>query len=136
MASSEFGHRPAVIKRAIALVFFPVVLGKFFVVLQHKIIAVGFCQDAGGCDRIILAITFDDGGMRNFFVRLEPVAIDDDERWFFFQLIQGQVHGLDGGIEDVDFINFWGINFGYSPADRNLLDHVPQGITRFFLDLF
>ena len=105
-------------------------------VLQHEVVAVGLCQNACCCDGEILTITFDDGGMRNFFVRLEPVAIDDDERWFFFQLIQGQVHGLDGGIEDVDFINFWGINFGYSPADRNLLNHVPQGITRFFLDLF
>jgi hypothetical protein len=26
--------------------------------------------------------------MRNFFVRLEPVAINDDERWLFLQLVQ------------------------------------------------
>lgn len=76
------------IKRAVALVFFPVVMRIFFMVLQHEVVAVGFCQDAGGCDGVVLAITFDDGGMRNFFVRLEPVAINDDERWLFLQLVQ------------------------------------------------
>ena len=76
------------IKGAIAFVLDPIVLGIFFMVLQHEIIAVGLCQDAGGCDGKILAITFDDGGMRDFFVGLEPIAIDDDKRWLFLELVQ------------------------------------------------
>ena len=76
------------IKRPIAFVLDPIVRGIFLVMLQHEIIAVGLCKDACCCDGKIFAITLDDGGVRNFFVRLEPVAINDDERWLFLQLVQ------------------------------------------------
>ncbi len=47
------------------------------------------------------------------------------------QLLQGQVHGFDGGIEDVDLVDFGIVYEGYCPAEGLAFDDAAQLIALF-----
>ena len=83
----------------------PAVLGVDSGLFCHVGIAVGFCQDAGGCDGRVASIPLDVTAVRNV-VGLESVAVDQRVVWSEGQGIQRAVHGEEGGVEDVDFVDF------------------------------
>ena len=101
----------------------------------HIIITIGLGKDTGRCNREIFAIAFDDGGVREFLVRLKAIAIYDDGFWSYLQLIQGSMHGKDGGIKDIDFIYLFWRDDTYCPCNSITLDNLTQLFTPFVRQL-
>ena len=54
--------------------------------------------------------------MGDVCIFLEAVAVDDDVLGAEGQLVQCQVHGGNGGVEDVDFVDFVVVDGGYGPG--------------------
>ncbi len=104
--------------RGIAFVLVPMVHRIFFMDLVHIGIAVGFGQNRGGRNAHELAVALDDAFIRDFAKGLKAIAVYDDIFRDRDQLVQGLVHRQDGGIEDVDLIDFCGIDMGHPKADR------------------
>lgn len=98
------GYGCAVQLGGIGGILVPAVLGEFFVQCEHVLIAMGFGEDAGGCDGFVLAIAFDDAMVRQLLVFVESVAVYQQLLRANFQAIDGAVHGQKRGVEDVDFV--------------------------------
>ena len=104
--------------RGIAFVLVPMVHRKFFMDFVHIGIAIGFGQNRGGRNAHELAVAFDDAFIRDVAKGLKAIAVHDDIFRGPDQLAQGLVHCHDGGIEDVDLIDFCGIDMRHPKADR------------------
>ena len=90
-----FGNGGTVVGSWVAFVFGPVVLRKFFINLQHKIVAEGFGQHRGRRYRQLFAIAFHNCLILNVIVRFEAVAIDNDELGTYRKLVECQMHRFD-----------------------------------------
>lgn len=74
--------------------------------------------------------------MWNEGVRLEAVAIHQDQSRGNFQLIECQVHGFEGGLEDIDAVDLGGVHPGDGPGNGLVPDDIPQHVPIFFPELF
>lgn len=113
---AELADAFAVLLGGIACVVVPTVVRVLFVKLQHEIVATGFGQNAGGGDREVFAIALDDGLIIDEGIGFETIAVDDDKFGAKCQGIESTVHGKDRGVENVDFVDFTGRNFGDGPS--------------------
>ncbi len=104
--------------RGIAFVLVPMVHRKFFMDLVHIGITIGFGQNRGGRNAHELTVAFDDAFMRDVAKGPKAIAVHDNIFRGRDQLVQGLVHRHDGGIEDVDLIDFCGIDMRHPKADR------------------
>ena len=102
----------------VACILIPAVLRMRFVELPHVRIAVGFGEDAGGCNAAELTIAFDDAVVWNVLVGVKAVAVYQQRLGAYGQLIDGAVHGQERGVEDVDFIDFLLIYRCHGPGKR------------------
>ena len=118
----------AVLSRGVAHVVLPVVVGILLRQADHLVVAVGLGQDGGGSDGEVLAVALDDGGMGQVAVGLEAVAIDDDGLGPHLELVEGTVHGQDGGVEDIDLVDLLRRDDAHGPCHRVALDILAQGI--------
>ena len=112
----------AVPKRGIAGVVNPVVERILFVEFVHSVVAVGFGKDGGGCDGKKFAVAFDDGLMRQVLVGLEAISVHDEELRSHAEGVESAVHREDGGVQDVDAVNFLGRHAGNRPSERIALN--------------
>ena len=127
----------AVFLRGIAFVGAPVVLGVFFGETVHVVVTVGLGEDRGSGDGEVLAVAFDDSGMGDVggnitnhgTVGTKAVTVDDDGLRTDGELIEGTVHGEDGGIEDIDLVNLLRRDDAHGPRYRIALDDLTQLIT-------
>ena len=69
-------------------------------------------------------------------VGLEAVAIDDDGLRTYGKLVEGTVHSQDGGVEDVDFVDFIGCDNAYSPGHGITLNDFAQLFPSLIRQLF
>ena len=123
--------------RGIAFVREPVILGVFLGETVHVVITVGLGEDRSGSDGEVLAVAFDDSGMGDVggnitnhgTVGTKAVTVDDDGLRTDGELIEGPVHGEDGGIEDIDLVNLLRRDDAHGPRYRIALDDLPQLIT-------
>ena len=117
-----------VLLRRIALVRLPVVLRIFLVEFVHIVVTECLCEYRRGGDGQILAVAFDDGGVGQGAVGLEPVSVDDDGLRSHGELVEGPVHGEDGGVEDVYPVYLlWGDD-AHSPGGGIALDDLAEGL--------
>ena len=103
---SEFFNFIPVFPGWVTFVLFPVVNGKLAVEVFHVFVAVGLCQDGSCGDGHIFPVSFDDAGVGDVCIFLEAVAVDDDVLGADGQLVQCQMHGGNGCVQDVDFVDF------------------------------
>jgi hypothetical protein len=115
-ARAELPQSGEMLRGAVALVLGKAVSGMLAIQFDHQTIARDFGEDAGGSDRIAFTVAFDDRGMRNF-ERLDGAAIDEYVLRGWMQLIQGEIHGAVGGLEDVDLIDRFHIDHAYPVAN-------------------
>ena len=115
-SDSKFPDGSTMLLGRITLVAFPVVLRIFFCQRIHVIITIGLGKDAGSCNRQILAVTLYDGCIRQILVGFEAVTIHDNCLRPNLELVQGTVHSQKTGVEDIDFIDFFGSNNAHSPS--------------------
>ena len=94
--------------RGIAFVVFPVVVGKFVGQTGHQGVAVGFGKDGGCRDGEIGGIPLDDAAVGNLPSVGEAVAVHQDELRLDGELFDGEVHRVDGGVQDVHLVNVGG----------------------------
>ena len=66
-----------------------------------------------------------------FTVGLEAVAVDNDGLGTHGKLVEGTVHGKDGGVEDVDAVNLLGADDAHRPGHGVALDDVAQLVAPF-----
>ncbi len=125
----EFFNFVPVLLGRVTFVLFPVVNGKPAVEVFHVFVAVGFCQDGCGGDGHVFAVSFDHTGVGDVCIFLEAVAVDDDVLGSEGQLVQCQVHGGNGSVEDVDFVDFVVVDGGYGRAD-NCLESLSSSLVK------
>jgi len=73
----------------------------------HICIAGGLGQHTGSCDGSIGGIALDDSEVWDPGIGLKSVAIHQDVLRAEAELVEGQVHGPDGGLQDVDAVDFF-----------------------------
>ena len=86
------------------------VLGILFIELLHPLIARDFGEDAGGCDAEAFSIAVDDGGLRNGKIGYRQ-AVDEGVVGALSECGDGASHAVAGGLEDVEAIDFGGLDF-------------------------
>ena len=69
-------------------------------------------------------------------VGLESVAVHQNVLWPDFQCVQGFVHGQDGGVEYVYFVNFLVVHLGHGPSHGLPFDELAQFFPFFGRELF
>src|SRR6516164_10397930 len=118
LTKAECLNRISVLPGSITLVAIPSVLGKFFMKLPHMIIPVCFGKYTGRGYGGIGSISIYKTAVRNFVVQCEPVTVNQQKPWPFFQLIKGKVHGLEGSAQDIYSVNLFLVNHGYGVVQR------------------
>lgn len=118
----------AVLARGITGIAVPTVLGIKRSLLLHEVVTAGFGQDGRGRNGEVLAIALHDGLMGYVAVGFEAVAVHNHEGRTHRQLVEGPVHGQDGGVEDIDFVNFLVRYRRYGPGHGIRLNDLAQGI--------
>ena len=108
--NSKFPDGSTMLLGRITLFAFPIVLWVFFCQRIHIIITIGLGKDACCSNCQILAVAFYDGCIRQILIGFETVAIHDNCFRTNLELVQGSVHSQDTGVEDIDFIDFFGSN--------------------------
>ena len=58
----------------IPLVLVPMILGIFLVNLEHEIVSISLCQDAGRSDTHVFPISLHNGCVRQVLIFVEPIA--------------------------------------------------------------
>ena len=116
----------------VAFVVFPPVGGVFTIQCGHDIVAVGFGQDrcCGNVEKA--AVSFDDAAVWNWEQGVKPVAVYRNVFGWWVELFERAVHGLDGGIEDVHFIDLSGRTERHCKGDCYFFDDRPQLIPLLF----
>ena len=94
----------------IPLVTIPVIIRIFLVKAVHVVITIGLCQNGGGSDGKVLPVSFHYGRMRQVPIFFKAVAVYQQMLRTDIQLVNSTVHGKKGGIENIDFVNFFSIN--------------------------
>ena len=78
----------------VAFVAVPAVEGVFTVQLRHQLIAVSFCQNAGGGDGHESGVAFDEALVGVGGLIVESVAVDEQELGLWVELHGGEAHGV------------------------------------------
>ena len=138
------GDGGAVLAGGISGVARPAILRMLPVEVGHVVVAVGFGQNGGGGDGEVAGVALDEGGVRQGLgeegevgaveggtgaVGVEAVAVDDDKLGAHFEAVEGAVHGQNGGVEDVDFVDFPRRHHPHRPGQRIALHLPSQGVT-------
>ena len=102
----------------VTFVFVPLVVRVFIVNLIHIFIPNCFGQ-YGSCSNIHeFAITLDYSLMWYSVERFESVSVHRDKLWFNFEFRYGLMHGQNGSIENIDFIDCFWMNMCNPIANR------------------
>jgi hypothetical protein len=88
----------AVFAGTISLIGDPSVMGKLVMEFFHKIIPVGFGQDAGGGNGSIDTIALYNTFVANLFIAVKAIAVNQQKFRFLLKFVNSQVHGLKGSI--------------------------------------
>jgi hypothetical protein len=108
-AGSESLEGAEVIGSAVAFVLGEAVAGVELVELEHETVACDLGEDTGGCDARAQGIAFDEGGLGKRDAG-DVEAVDEDVIWRGLELMEGEEHGLVGGVEDVDGVDAVGFH--------------------------
>jgi len=114
----------------------PAVLGVVFCNGRHVSVAVGFGEDTGGGDGLVLSVALDDAFVRNGAVGDEKFTIDQQKIGTFPELIQGTVHRTVAGAKNVVFIDLLDTEAGHRPAVGVFLDLLAKFVASGFVQLF
>lgn len=98
-------------------------------------IAPGFGKDAGCGNAGVDAIAFDDALVGNALVGGESVAIYQEQAGLHAQLGYGEVHGFEGGFEDVDLVNFCVADLCDGPGECFFFDDYTEFVAGGFVEL-
>ena len=120
----------------IALVVVPVVHGVSGVELHHRFVAVGLGEHRGGGDVGEAAVAFYEGGERYVAVGFEPVAVDYYGLRTHREQVERAVHGENGGVEYVDFVDFGRCHYAYAPCHGLAFDDGAQRVALPLGELF
>ena len=102
----------------------------------HVFIAIRLSQHGCCCNTQILAITLDYGLVRNILIRLKAIPIDDDKPRFAIQGIQGPVHGLNRGTQNIDLVDLVLVHKGNTITERLSLNDGSQHFSPSLGELF
>ena len=119
-------HRVLMLGRGVAHVLSPLIDRIFRIQLHHPLVAVGFGEDGGGGNRLVGGIALHDATIRDAGFVLEAVAVDQQELRSDRKLLHSAVHGGDGGVEDVQFVNLLFGNEADGVGQRVPLNLRPQ----------
>ena len=73
--------------------------------------------------------------MRQVPIFFKAVAVYQQMLRTDIQLVNSTVHGKKGGIENIDFVNFFGRDDAHRPCQSLFFNHFTQGIALFFRQL-
>src|SRR5579872_281182 len=135
-AEPEFPDGIAMFPGAVTLIRDPAVFRIFGMEVQHVFIPPGFGENAGGCDGGEDRIALDDATMGGSPVACEPVAVDEQQLWPDLQPVEGKVHRLERGPENIDPIDLVLIHPRNAPGHSISLDVSAQQVPVFRGDLF
>ena len=107
----EFHQRFAVVLRAVAHIAVPAVFREFLVKPHHQAISIILRQYGGAGYAQEFAVALHDALVRDEIVRVEAVAVHQDEFRLGVQVLQGQVHSVDAGVQDVVAVDGFHANF-------------------------
>jgi hypothetical protein len=114
-------NRGTVLCRPISLVTGKSVYRVQAVLLSHDPITCHFGEYRGGSDGMAPRIPVDNGGER-YIVPCEPVPINQEMTRSYGQSGNGNVHGFERGLENVQGINVLFTNNAYAGGYRTFLD--------------
>lgn len=100
----------------------PTVARKFPRQILHQIITVSFGQYRRSGNGHVFRVSLNDTFKRQITVRLEAIAVDEQQLGPRGQLIQCEVHGSEGSIKDVDLVNLRMAHFSNGPGQGRLHD--------------
>lgn len=120
----------------VAFVLGPAVLGVLPGGGGHVEVALGLGKHRGGGDVGEAAVALDIGVVWYCAIRPEAVAVDGNRARLWRELRQGAVHGRDGGLEDVDFVDFGRRHHCYGPGYGLGLDDLAELHAAAFGELF
>jgi len=125
-AQSELLYGCPMLTGAIAFIAVPAIVRKFMMKISHVFVPPGLGQNTSGGDGGIDGVTLNDAAMGGAPVFNKAVAVDKQQPGPFLQFIQGQVHGLEGGFEDIDLVYFFMIHHAHPIAQGIRLDKNTQ----------
>src|SRR5450631_1283522 len=72
-------NAPTVLSCTVSLIVKPVILRVFSMELLHEVVPVGFSHDAGCCNGCINPVSTDHALMRNLFILIEHMPVDQQK---------------------------------------------------------
>ena len=121
--------------RGVSLVAVPAITGVLGVEAKHVVVAIGLGENGSGGNREIGGIAFDHGGVGNARIGAEAVAVDEQVLGAEGEGCNGAVHGQEGGVEDVDAVDFFGRDHAHGPGQGFALDDGAEGVALAFGEL-
>src|SRR3712207_2600893 len=116
--NSVYSDSLSVFSGGVSLIALPIIIRVFEGQGVHIIITVGLGQNAGGGDRLVFGVAFDDTSIRKLAtgvgqslannVGVETITVDNQCLGTHVQLVDSPVHGQETGMKNVDFIDFIG----------------------------
>ena len=131
-----FADGESVVASRISLVFCPIIAGELFVQAKHVFVAVGLGEHGGGGDIGKLTIPLHDALERKAKMALEAVAVYGQEFGRGGEAVGGEVHPLDRGLENVDFVNTGGRHGLHGPGHGLAFDDRTQEVALSLGELF
>lgn len=116
-AGAVFLEPPEVERRPVAFMGGKAVLGPLLVILAHKLIASDLSDNGGGANAAAEPVPFHHGEAGHRQGLKGKTSVDDDGLWPYGEPLNGKMHGLQRGLEDIDTINFIGVDGGGSKDD-------------------
>lgn len=98
----------------------------FFMQFSHVSIPVGLGKHAGSGDGRVYSISFNYAMVRNFFVWLKPVAINQKYFRLIFEFIQSKMHRFERRLKNIDSVYLFIAHACNSKRDSFFLDHRAQ----------
>ena len=125
-----------VLRRAVAFVFVETVLRVTFGKRVHFGIARGFSENGGGGDFDDFAVALDDGFGGNAQIFRNAVAVYQYLIRHDRQTLDSAGHRQHGGVQDIEFGNFFGRRGCNAPRNGLLFDQYRQSIALFLAEFF
>ena len=90
----------------------------------HKVVAKGFGEDRGSCNRKIKRITFNNALVAHAWQSNKIITIYDEKLGHCCELLHCLVHSVNGSFENIMLVNIFIIRAIYSPGNSRLLNFV------------
>lgn len=111
-------YRLTVLLRWVTFVALPVVLWKLLGKGVHIVVTICLCKNTCCGDGEIFAVAFHYGCVRQVFIWLESVSVNDNRLRTGLQLVKSTVHGKEACVKDVYLVNLLRSDDAHGPMPR------------------